>query len=350
MKYSLLGSSDLSVSSACLGSMTWGLQNNQQQANSQIEYAISKDINFIDTAEIYAVPPSSETFGKTEEIIGRWLGNNGSKRSDLIIASKIAGKGLPWVRDAGPITGRAVELAVEGSLQRLQTDYLDLYQLHWPNRAFPHFGRHALDSIDFNEVQTEQELAGMHDILEGLARCVSAGKIRYCGLSDDTPWGISSYLKLSEAYNLPRIVSIQNEFSLLHTKDSPYLLETCIRENIAYLPWSPLATGILTGKYANNTTPRGSRWSIEQRSSLHRDTETAHEATKGYMDIAAQNDLSPAQLALAWCQQVKGVTSTIIGATNLEQLTDNISAFEIELSDAVLTDIKALLKMYPIPF
>lgn len=350
MKYSLLGTSGLSVSSACLGSMTWGLQNNQQDANEQIDYALSKDINFIDTAEIYAVPPSSDTYGKTETILGHWLANNSEKRDDLVIASKIAGVGIPWIRDSAPITGKAVELAVEGSLKRLQTDYLDLYQLHWPNRKFPHFGQHAPDSVDFTLADTQQELDSMHDILQGLARCVAAGKIRFCGLSDDTPWGISSYLKLSEEHNLPRIASIQNEFSLLHAKDAPYLLETCIRENVAYLPWSPLATGMLTGKYANNAIPEGTRWSIEQRNGLYRDTTAGHEATAAYMQIAAQYNITPAQLALAWCQQVKGVTSTIIGATSMSQLTDNISAFDLTLSEAALVDIKAVLKNYPAPF
>ncbi|WP_077341344.1 aldo/keto reductase [Pseudocolwellia agarivorans] len=350
MKYSLLGSSDLSVSEICLGSMTWGLQNNQQEADQQIDYALSQDINFIDTAELYAVPPAPETYGKTETIIGNWLSNNPDKRKDIVLATKISGQGLPWIRNGEPITGKNVELAVEGSLKRLQTDYIDLFQLHWPNRGFPHFGNHWPNQIDFTQTTSEREIEDMLDILQGLSRCVEAGKIRHCGLSDDTPWGINTYLKLSEQYNLPRIVSVQNEFSLLHTQDSPYLLENCIRENIAYLPWSPLATGMLTGKYLNNTRPEGSRWTYEQRNGIYRDTPSAHKATAAYIDIANQYDITPAQLALAWCKQVRGVTSTIIGATTMEQLKENIKGFDIELSNEALNDINGVLRDYPTPF
>jgi len=350
MKYSLLGSSDLSVSNICLGSMTWGLQNNQAEANQQIDYALSQDINFIDTAELYAVPPSPDTYGKTETIIGNWLANNPDKRKEIVLASKISGQGLPWIREGQAITGKTVELAVEGSLKRLQTDYIDLFQLHWPNRSFPHFGRHWPNQVDFTQTTTEQETEDMLDILQGLSRCVDAGKIRYCGLSDDTPWGINTYLKLSEQHNLPRIVSIQNEFSLLHPQDAPYLLETCIREDIAYLPWSPLATGILTGKYLNNAIPEGSRWTFEQRNGIYRNTPETHKATAAYLEVATQHGITPAQLALAWCKQVHGVTSTIIGATTMEQLTENIKAFNIELSASALDDINSVLKRYPSPF
>ena len=350
MKYSLLGSSDLSISNTCLGSMTWGLQNNQEDANQQIDYALSQNINFIDTAELYSVPPSPKNYGKTEEVIGNWLSNNSNKRKDIVLASKIAGQSLPWIREGSPITSKSVGLAVEGSLKRLQTDYIDLFQLHWPNRGFPHFSNHWPNQVDFTQATSEQEIEGMLDILQGLSRCIAAGKIRHCGLSNDTPWGINTYLKLSEQYNLPRIVSIQNEFNLLHTQDSPYLLENCIRENIAYLPWSPLATGMLSGKYLNNARPAGSRWTFEQRNGIYRDTSSAHKATAAYMAIAKEYDITPSQLALAWCKQVNGVTSTIIGATTMEQLQENIKAFDIELSDEALEDINAVLRDYPTPF
>jgi len=350
MKFNPLGNSNLSVSNVCLGSMTWGLQNTQQEANQQIEYALGQQINFIDTAELYSVPPSPETYGKTEKIIGHWLSSNTDKRKNIILASKISGQSLPWIRGGEPITGKNIELAVEGSLKRLQTDYIDLYQLHWPNRQFPHFGKHWPHQADFTQTDTEQEVENMLDILQGLSRCVDAGKIRYCGLSNDTPWGINTYLKLSEQHNLPRIVSIQNEFSLLKTQDSPYVLENCIRENIAYLPWSPLGTGALTGKYLNNARPKGSRWTIEQRNGLFRDTTSVHQASAAYIEIAKSHDITAAQLALAWCKQVNGVTSTIIGATTNEQLKENIEAFNIELSKEALNEIEHILKMYPVPF
>ena len=350
MEFTTLGSSGLPISKICLGSMTWGLQNNQQDANQQIDYAISQGINFIDTAEMYAVPPSADTYGKTEIILGNWLAENKSQRKDLIIATKIAGAGLPWVRDGGPITGDAVVEAVDASLKRLQTDYIDLYQLHWPNRTSPHFNKHWPNQLTFSEVDAKDHTAQMLDILQGLARCVKAGKIRHCGLSDDTPWGINTYLKLSEKHDLPRMVSIQNEFSLLHAKDWPYLIENCIHEDIAYLPWSPLAGGMLSAKYLNGARPEGSRWTLEQRNGLFRDTLAAQKAIAGYAEIAKQNGFTPAQLALAWCNQVDGVTSTIIGATNISQLQDDIKAFSMPLNQQALIDIESVFKTYPVPF
>lgn len=239
MKYSPLGDSDLSVSRVCLGSMTWGVQNNQSDADSQLEYALSQGVNFVDTAEMYAIPPREETYGKTEEIIGNWLGRHPSRRHDIVLATKIAGPGLSYIRGGAPITGENVIKAVDGSLARLQTDYIDLYQLHWPNRANAHFGKQWPNDMDFVAQDSASHIEQKLDILDGLAQCVKSGKIRHCGLSDDSPWGISQYLRLSEKYDLPKMVSIQNEFSLLQAKDWPYLIEQCVNENIAYLPWSP---------------------------------------------------------------------------------------------------------------
>ncbi len=350
MKYVPLGSSSLEVSHVCLGSMTWGLQNNQSDANEQINYALAQGINFIDTAEMYAVPPSADTYGKTEAIIGNWLAANPSKRKDIVLASKIAGPGFSYIREGSKISGANVIKAVDASLARLQTDYIDLFQLHWPNRTSPHFGNHWPKSNSFTQVDAALETEQMLDILQGLAECVQAGKIRYCGLSDDTTWGINKYLQLSEQYNLPRMVSIQNEFSLLQTKDWPYLIENCVHENIAYLPWSPLATGILTGKYINGKRPEGSRFTFMQRNGLFRDTELTNKAAIAYVELANQYNLTPAQLALAWCEQVNGVTSTIIGATTMPQLIENIDAFKVSLSEDLLADITSVLKQYPLPF
>lgn len=350
MEFSPLGNSDLAVSRVCLGSMTWGRQNNQADADQQIDYALSKGVNFIDTAEMYAVPPTPETYGKTETIIGNWLARHTEKRQDIIIATKIAGPGISWVRGGGLITGDAIITAVDASLKRLQTDYIDLFQLHWPNRQSPHFSNHWPGNIAFSDVNQRQQMAMMLEILQALQECVTAGKIRYCGLSDETTWGINAYLKLSEQHQLPRMVSIQNEFSLLHTKDWPYLVENCVHEDIAYLPWSPLAGGVLSGKYLHGARPNGSRWTISQRNGLFRDTVSVHDAVLAYSDLAKGLGMTTAQLALAWCDKVDGVTSTIIGATSMEQLEENIAAFQLTLTDAAVAEVLAILKRYPSPF
>lgn len=350
MQYIKLGNSELKVSNVCLGTMTWGTQNSQADADEQIVYALSRGINFIDTAELYAVPPSPQTYGITEQIIGNWLSRNPQRRKDIILASKIAGNGLPWIRQGGDITAEAIISSVDASLERLQTDYIDLYQLHWPNRTSPHFGKHWPGMLNFSEVNVAEHVAQMREILQALQHCIDAGKIRYCGLSDDTPWGITEYLRLSQQYDLPRMVSIQNEFNLLHAKDWPYLIETCVNADVAYLPWSPLAGGVLTGKYLDGARPPGSRWSISQRNGLFRDSEQVNAAVTGYCRIAAEFDMSPAQLALAWCAQVDGVSSTIIGATSLQQLQEDISAFEKPLPAAALQAVDAIMRQYPLPF
>jgi aryl-alcohol dehydrogenase-like predicted oxidoreductase len=267
-----------------------------------------------------------------------------------VLASKIAGPGFSYIRDGSHISGKTVIEAIDNSLTRLQTDYIDLYQLHWPNRKSPHFGNHWPNTNGFLKEDSAEQTEQMLDILQGLADSVKAGKIGHCGLSDDTTWGINQYLRLSEKFDLPRMVSIQNEFSLLHTKDWPYLIENCARENIAYLPWSPLATGILTGKYLNGSRPEGSRWTFMQRKGLFRDTKNSNVAAQAYVDLAQKFKITPAQLALAWCDQVRGVTSTIIGATTMNQLEENISAFNTELSKELIIEINEVLKEYPVPF
>ncbi|MBL4909876.1 MAG: aldo/keto reductase [Alteromonadaceae bacterium] len=350
MKKVPLGCSDIAVSRVCLGSMTWGLQNNQSDANAQLDYALSQGINFIDTAEMYAIPPSEDTYGKTESIIGHWLAANPQQRKNIVLATKIAGPGFSYIRDNSLMSGATVIQAVEASLKRLQTDYIDLYQLHWPNRTSPHFGNQWPNNINFTQADANEQSEQMLDILQGLAQCIRAGKIRHCGLSDETPWGINQYLRLSEKHDLPRMVSIQNEFSLLHTKDWPYLIENCVHENIAYLPWSPLATGLLTGKYAKGARPQGSRWTFMQRNGLFRDTEQSHQAVAAYVKLAKKHNISPVTLALAWCDQINGVTSTIIGATTMAQLKENINAFTQPLNAEILADIEQVLKRYPMPF
>jgi len=350
MKTVKLGSSDLKVSEVCLGSMTWGNQNTQAEAFQQIDYALDRSINFIDTAELYAVPPSKETSGLTETYIGNWIAENKSRRGDIVLASKIVGIGIPWIRDASGISGASVKEAIDGSLRRLQTDYIDLYQLHWPNRATPHFARHWPGRIDPAQADIDAERADILEILEALGEAVKAGKIREIGLSDDTPWGISEYLRMSEQHNLPKIVSIQNEFSLLHLKDWPYLIEACVFNDVAYLPWSPLAGGALSGKYANGAKPEGCRWTMQQRNGIFRDTSYSHEAIAAYKQVADAHNLSLVQMSLAWVFQLSGVASTIIGATSVSQLKEDIDAYDIALSEAVLKDIATVIKRYPQPF
>ncbi|AEF01614.1 aldo/keto reductase [Alteromonas naphthalenivorans] len=350
MQFNKLGGSDLSVSDICLGTMTWGIQNTQQDADEQLAMAIDHGVNFIDTAEMYPVPPNDKTYGDTERILGNWLARNPAARNSLVIMTKVAGSGLSYIRDGGPITSHAVEVALDNSLSRLNTDYVDVYQLHWPNRVTPHFGKHWPDRANPIKINKQQEIEGMRDILSGIKKALDAGKIRHWGLSDDTPWGIHTFLTLCKEMNIPFPVSIQNEFSLLHLKDWPYLIETCVLEDIAYLPWSPLATGMLSGKYMNGDRPKGSRWTLVQRQGLFRDKEPAREATARYVEIAKRAKITPSQLALAWCKQVPGVTSTIIGATTTEQLAENLSAFSLNLDESTLKQIGEVVRRHPLGY
>jgi len=350
MEYTKLGNTDVDISRVCLGTMTWGTQNDQNDADEQIEYALSQGINFFDTAEMYAVPPTADTYGKTESIIGNWIARNSQRRSEIVLASKIAGNGLPWIRNGGDITGEAIIQSVDASLQRLHTDYIDLYQLHWPNRTSPHFSKHWPGMVKFSQFDTQAQSDGMLEILQALESCIQAGKIRFCGLSDDTPWGINEYLSLSEKHDLPRMVSIQNEFNLLHSKDWPYLIENCIHAKVSFLPWSPLAGGVLSGKYLDGARPQGSRWSAAQRNGLFRDRPMVNSAVKEYAQVAKKYDFTPAQLALAWCNQMDGVASTIIGATSMAQLKEDIDAFNMLISESALSDIDSVMRQYPIPF
>ena len=350
MQYSALSSTGLKVSRVCLGSMTWGTQNNQQDADAQLAYALGQGVNFIDTAEMYSIPPTAQSYGATERIIGDWLSRNAAKRGDIILATKMAGPGLAHVRDGTEMTPKALVQAVDDSLRRLQTDYIDLYQLHWPNRTSPHFAKHGVGRITFDAGSSAQHTGQMLALLQALDSCVKAGKIRYCGLSNETPWGISQYLQLSQQYALPKMVSVQNEFSLLHTKDWPYLIEQCVHENIAYLPWSPLAGGALSGKYLNGARPAGSRWTMVQRNGLFRDTPQSNSAIAAFTELAEHYKVAPATLALAWVNQVEGVTSTIIGATSMAQLEQDIAAFDVELTAEMQQALASLLQQFPQPF
>ena len=350
MRYSKLGNSGIEVSRVCLGTMTFGKQNTQEEGFEQMDYAIDQGVNFFDTAEMYAVPPNAETYGKTEEIIGHWVKANPAKRAKTVIATKMAGPGLPYIRNGAKMKAEYVEQAIDDSLKRLQTDYIDLYQLHWPNRPHNHFNKHWFGTVDFSGQDYEKEEAEILEMLQTLDKCVKAGKIRFSGLSNESAWGIAKYAELSKKHNLGKMVSVQNEFSLVQSKDWPYVIESCIMEDMAYLPWSPLGSGVLSGKYLEGKRPEGSRWSLNNRHGHFRDQEQVHLATKAYMEIAEKYGMTSSQISLAWCDQFAWVTSTIIGATKMSQLKENMAAFKKPLSGEAAKEVDAVKRKYPIPY
>jgi aryl-alcohol dehydrogenase-like predicted oxidoreductase len=348
MEYTKLGRTDIKVSRICLGTMTWGHQNTEAEGHEQMDYAVEQGVNFFDTAELYAVPTSKETQGKTEEIIGTWF-KKSAKRDDIVLATKIAGPGLPWIREGRPIDRAGIFEAVEGSLKRLQTDYIDLYQLHWPNRDHYHFARNWNFSPTARDADENRD--DMLMILETLGEVVKQGKIREIGLSDDTAWGTMHYLKLAEEHDLPRIASIQNEYSLLCRLFEPDLSEIAMKEDVGLLAWSPLATGMLSGKYLDDDNwTEGTRWTLSNRNNNHRDNPHAHEATRRYIEVAKKHGLDPCQMAIAYTLAKPFVTSSIIGATSMAQLRSNIAAGDVKLSKEVLSDIEAVRRDFPMPF
>lgn len=347
MEYRKLGRTGLDVSHICLGTMTWGNQNTEKQGHEQMDYALTRGINFFDTAEMYAVPPSAETYGKTETIIGTWFADR-KNRDQIILASKIAGPGLPWVRGGNAQINRTNILsALEDSLKRLQTDYIDLYQLHWPNRPEYHWGKQW--GFDPSSENAAAVLDDLLETLQTLDDCVKAGKIRYIGLSNESAWGTMQYLHLAEKYNLPRMASIQNEYSLLCRLFEPDLSEVALYEGVGLLAWSPLAGGLMSGKYLDGARPKGSRWSIDDRHQ-HRDTPQCAAALRAYMAVAEKHGLDICQMALAFVNRQPFVTANIIGATTIEQLKTNIDSINIALSDDVLADIESVRRAYPMPY
>lgn len=346
MEYRKLGRTDLDISLIGLGTMTWGLQNTQAQGFEQMDYALDRGINFFDTAEMYAIPPSPTTFGTTEAIIGNWFKER-SSRDKVILASKIAGPGLPWVREGkNHIDKSNILAAVEGSLGRLKTDYIDLYQLHWPNRGSYHFGKIWDFAPEFDPQAEEDNFLECLHVFQGL---IQDGKIRHIGLSNETAWGMNKWLQLAEKHDLPRMASIQNEYSLLCRNFEPDLSEIALAEDCGLLAWSPLTRGILSGKYLNGAKPEGARLTIETRVE-HRGGAETDAATVEYMALAQRYDLDPCQMAIAFVNQQKFVSSTLIGATTMEQLRSNIDAINVKLSDEVLNEIKLIRRKYPMLF
>ncbi len=339
-----LGRTGLQVTKLCLGTMTWGFRNTEEEGHAQIAYALDRGINFLDTAEMYAVPPSAETYGRTESIIGSWLKANGG-RDRMILATKVLGPGAAfgYVRDGNlRLDAANIRRAVDDSLSRLATDYIDLYQLHWPDRTTNVFGK--LDYVhDPDERATPAE-----ETLAVLDELVASGKIRHVGLSNETPWGMMTFLRLAGQGGQPRMASIQNPYNLLNRSFEVGLSECAIREQCGLLAYSPLAGGTLTGKYLDGALPPRSRRTLDTRGSRY-DRPRGNTATRAYVDIAARHGLDPAQMAIAFVASRPFVTSAIIGATSVDQLATDIAAADLVLSDTVLAEIDAVHADNPNP-
>jgi aryl-alcohol dehydrogenase-like predicted oxidoreductase len=346
MKYRALGRTGLKVSEICLGTMTWGSQNSEAEGHAQMDYAVEHGVNFFDTAEMYPTTPlAKETVGRTEEIVGTWLKASGM-RQDVIVATKITGAGSDKVRDGAPITGRTVRTAVDGSLRRLQTDVIDLYQLHWPNRGSYHFRK------SWTYDPSGQDRAAIHaniqDVLGTLGELIVAGKIRHIGLSNETAWGIAQFVGISDRTGLPRVASVQNEYSLMHRIFDLDLAEVSLNEDVGLLAYSPLATGLLTGKYGEGALPAGSRATINKDLG-GRFTPLALAVADEYVAIARRHRLDPSQMALAFCLARPFMASVIIGATTMEQLRTDIAAADLVLADDVRAEIAAVYRRHPLP-
>lgn len=344
MQFKTLGRTDLRVTDICLGTMTWGSQNTQDEGHAQIAMARDAGINFMDTAEVYAVPGSPQTSGRTETIIGNWFAAH-KDRDRWVLATKIAGGGSAHIRGGRRPDAASLREALEGSLRRLQTDYVDLYQIHWASRGHYHFENYWRYAP--HEQDTGRVLADMEEVLDTLGALVREGKIRHFGVSNETAWGITQWLRLAREKNLPRLVSVQNEYSLLRRIFDHDLAEMSHHENVGLLAYSPLAAGLLTGKYFDGATPAGSRKDYQK--GMWRLTEHSERAAKAYHEVAARHGLDPVQMAIAFCRSRPFVTSTLIGATSIDQLTTVLGAAELALSPAVLADIEAVHRRHPRP-
>ena len=342
MNYRKLGNTDLEVSTICLGTMTWGEQNTQREGFEQMDYALDQGVNFWDTAELYAVPPKSETFGYTETIIGNWFEKN-KKREKVILATKVAGPARKYLRNGeNSFVGKNLDQAINDSLRRLKTDYIDLYQLHWPERNVNNFGKLGYTHKENNWNEFE-------DVLDNLKKYIDIGKIRYVGLSNETPWGVMNYLKLSKDKDLPRMMSIQNPYSLLNRSYEVGLAEISIREKIGCLAYSPLASGYLSGKYRNGNFPKGSRMERDFDFWTRYRKPNVDKVVEEYFKISKKYDLDISQMSIKFCELQDFVTSVIIGATTMEQLKTDIESVKIKLDENVIKEINEIQKIYPNP-
>ena len=346
MIYNNLGHSDIQFSRICLGTMTWGEQNTQDEAFEQMDYALENGVNFWDTAELYSVPPRAETYGRTEEIIGNWFAKHG-RRSEVVLASKIAGPGefVRHIRGGNVRFNREqIHQALDASLKRLQTDYLDLYQLHWPERQTNYFGQ-----LGFSEpAHQENDLTPFEETLEVLTELVKAGKIRHIGLSNETPWATMKMLHIAESKGLEKIVTVQNPYSLLNRSYEVGMAEIAYREGVGLLAYSPLGFGVLSGKYLQGQLPKGSRLDLFPHYDRY-SNDNAVKATELYASLARSKGLSPTQLALAFVNSRPFVSANIIGATSMAQLKENIASIEINLDDDILQRIEEIHRQYTIP-
>ncbi len=347
MKMNPLGQTGLEVSEFCLGTMTFGTQTSEAQAHQQIDMALEAGINFVDAAEMYPVNPiSPETQGRTEEIIGSWFAKTG-RRQDMIFASKHSGAGLAHVRDGGLISAKTIPEAIEGSLKRLQTDHIDLYQFHWPNRGSYMFRQNwDYDPSGQNKADT---LAHMEEALEALQKEVDKGRIRAFGLSNESTWGTAQWLRMSEDKGGPRVASVQNEYSLLCRMCDTDLAELCVNEDVGILAFSPLATGLLTGKYQGGATPIGSRKAINGDLG-GRVSPRVFDAVQAYLDIADKHGLDPVHMAMAFTVQRPFMCSSIFGATTVGQLEHILAGAGLRLDAEVLKDISAAHRAHPMPY
>ena len=347
MKLNQFGNTDLKISELCLGTMTFGTRTGADEAHAQIDMAVDHGINIIDTAELYPVTPiSKETQGESERIVGQWIQKSG-RRADILIATKVAGPGISHIRNGAPINRSSIMHAVERSLRCLRTDCIDLYQLHWPNRASYTFRRNW--TFDPTSQKLERILDHMTEVLETLQDLVDAGKIRFVGLSNESSWGTARWLRVSEERNLPRVQTIQNEYSLLCRLFDTDLSELAHNEQVGLLAYSPLATGLLTGKYRSGAIPDGSRMSMVPDLS-GRSTARAHAAVDRYLDVAKRHGIDPVHMALAWCRTRPFMASAIFGATRLAQLEHILQSVEVTLDDDCMQDIDKAHRENPMPF
>ena len=343
MKFKKLGNTDLDVSLICLGTMTWGTQNSEKDAFEQMDYSLSKGINFFDTAELYSVPPTAESYGKTEVMIGNWFEKR-KNREKIILASKVAGPGLDWIRDGkNSFNEDGIKKAIDGSLKRLKTDYIDLYQLHWPERSTNCFGRR-----DFVYREDEREWNNFENILQSLEKFIKSGKIRYIGMSNETPYGLSKYLELSKNKSLPRMMSVQNPYSLVNRTYEIGMSEISIREKCGLLVYYPLAAGALSGKYRNGQMPKNSRLKLFEGWERMINP-LAMKAYDEYYKLAKEYNLTMVQLAQAFVNSRPFVTSNIIGATTMGQLKENIECIKIDLNREILDKINIIHNNNPNP-
>jgi aryl-alcohol dehydrogenase-like predicted oxidoreductase len=344
MRYRRLGNTDLKVSVICLGTMTWGEQNTEAEAHQQLNHALSQGVNFVDTAELYSIPPRAETFGRTESILGSWLKKSGL-RHKIVLASKVCGP-TGWCphirRGKSRLNRQNIIMALEGSLKRLRTDYLDLYQVHWPERSTNYFGKLGYEPED------DADAVPIEETLEALGELVKSGKVRYVGVSNETPWGVMRYLQAAAQSNLPRIVSIQNPYSLLNRSFEIGLAEIAHREKTGLLAYSPLGFGVLSGKYLDGKHPAGARLTLFPDYRRY-SNEAAVKATRAYVNLAREHGLDPARMALAFVHSRPFTTSTIIGATSMAQLMSNLASIDLQLDQEVLAGIDAIHKKRPNP-